>query len=115
MKHWWVVLALAACAPVPDTPRSEPIPFQLDAKGVQLLDRSQRIDFGRTDHSTIPAMTKLIGKQPKGVFECTDGGQIVIWPDGTSLIMKRGAFRGWVSTTLSNGAGATCNPGAALS
>ncbi|MEM6594601.1 MAG: hypothetical protein AAF672_07395, partial [Pseudomonadota bacterium] len=51
------ILLLAGCA-APD-PRPDPIPFALDAGGIQLLDRAQRVDFGRTDHSALSAMEKL--------------------------------------------------------
>ena len=111
MRRLALVLALGACAPTlePAAP-VEPIPFQLDASGVQLLGSQQRIDFGRTDHSAIPAMTKLVGQAPAQQVRCREGGEIVVWPDGTGLIMKRGAFRGWVSAARGTGAGATCDP-----
>ncbi|WP_090211919.1 hypothetical protein [Litoreibacter janthinus] len=95
------VLLLAACAPAAPTP--DPIPYSLDAGGVQLSDRPQRIDFGRTDHSTIPAMTKLVGRAPTATQNCTSGGQRVEWPDGTRLFFAAGEFRGWATPTAAAG------------
>ncbi|MEP3347135.1 MAG: hypothetical protein ABJN34_06330 [Litoreibacter sp.] len=107
MRAVLAVLVLAACAPtVPSAPRPDPIPFTLDAAGVQLSDRTQRIDFGRTDHSTIPAMSKLVGAKPAASQDCANGGQQVEWPDGTVLVFANGEFRGWVSAT--SRAGVSC-------
>ncbi|RLJ41280.1 hypothetical protein BCF46_3072 [Litoreibacter meonggei] len=101
------VLLLAACAPtVPTAPRSDPIPYTLDANGVQLSDRAQRIDFGRTDHSTVPAMTKLVGRGPTATRDCAGGRQQVEWPDGTTLVFAAGEFRGW--TNAAGSAGLSC-------
>ena len=107
MRALVAVLLLAACAPVvPTSPRSDPIPYTLDANGVQLSDRAQRIDFGRTDHSTIPAMTKLVGRSPTTTRNCARGGQQVDWPDGTTLVFAAGEFRGW--TNVAGSAGLSC-------
>lgn len=104
---------LAACAPVETpAPRSAPIAFALDQGGVQVLGKPLRIDFGRTDHSTIPAMTKLVGQPPATTRNCTSGGALVIWPDGTGFVMAQGEFRGWVSAASGTGAGLTCSPAA---
>lgn len=102
-----VLLMLAACAPAaPIAPRTTSIPYTLDAGGVQLSDRPQRIDFGRTDHSTIPAMTKLVGRGPTATGDCAGGGQKVDWPDGTTLVFAAGEFRGW--TSAAGSAGLSC-------
>jgi len=110
MRALAAVLLLAACAPsvpsVPSVPRADPIPYTLDAGGVQLSDRVLRIDFGRTDHSTVPAMTKLVGQPPAATRDCAGGGQRVEWPDGTALIFAAGEFRGWA--TPAGGAGLSC-------
>ncbi|SHF35130.1 hypothetical protein SAMN05444273_105230 [Litoreibacter ascidiaceicola] len=99
-----VTLLVAACAPAgPNVPRSDPIPYTLDANGVQLSDRAQRIDFGRTDHSTIPAMTKLVGRGPTATRDCAGSGQQVEWPDGTALVFAAGEFRGWTNAAASAG------------
>lgn len=110
MRMLGVLAALVACAPVEKLPETEPIPYQLDRGGVQLVGRDLRIDFGRTDHSTIPAMTKLVGRPPISTRLCADGGEVVTWPDGTGLVFADGAFRGWVSATQSEGAGLICTP-----
>ena len=104
------IVAGCSAPSIEKPPAAQPIPFAFDQKGVQVLDRSQRIDFGRTDHSAIPAMTKLVGQAPVRQVACAGGGEIVVWPNGDALIMKRGAFRGWVSAKLGTGAGATCDP-----
>ncbi|TDT73780.1 hypothetical protein BDE40_2556 [Litoreibacter halocynthiae] len=104
MRALVAVLLLAACAPAaPNSPRSEPISYTLDAGGVQLSDRAQRIDFGRTDHSTIPAMTKLVGRGPTATRDCAGGVQQVEWSDGTALVFAAGEFRGWTNATGSAG------------
>jgi hypothetical protein len=107
MRALVAVLLLAACAPTAaNTPRADPIPYTLDASGVQLSDRAQRIDFGRTDHSTVPAMTKVVGQMPTTTRNCAGGGQRVEWPDGTALIFTAGEFRGW--TNAAGSAGLSC-------
>ena len=104
MRALVAILLLAACAPaVPEAPRPAPIPYTLDASGVQLSDRAQRIDFGRTDHSTVPAMTKLVGQPPTAKRNCAGGKLQVEWPDGTALIFAAGEFRGWAASTGSAG------------
>lgn len=75
----------------------------LDAGGVQLLDRAQRIDFGRTDHSTLGAMTKLAGRPPETTGLCPNGARFAQWRDGTALIFQGGDFRGWKTEETSAG------------
>jgi hypothetical protein len=105
MRAIVAVLLLTACAPTESTtPRLNPISYTLDANGVQLSGSPQRIDFGRTDHSAIPAMTKLVGTKPTATQGCASGGQKVEWSDGTSLVFVNGEFRGWTNTTSSTGA-----------
>jgi hypothetical protein len=91
--------ALSACAaPSPDgqSGRSEPIPYLPDAEGLQLTDRPLRIDFGRTQSSTLPAMTKLVGQEPRASGACADPGvSFADWPDGTRLVFARSRFLGW--------------------
>lgn len=92
---------LTGCAPTDGpkpSPRTEPIPYQLDARGVQVLGRPQRIDFGRTDHSAERAMTKLVGQAAVSRAICGDGSPFVAWADGTRLHFRGGAFRGWSKT-----------------
>lgn len=99
-----LVLAVTACtAPSPKTP---PIPFALDANGVQLLDREQRIDFGRTDHSAEAAMTKLVGSGPTEAGACANSASFVAWDNGPTLIFQNGDFRGWKNG--SDSAGLSC-------
>lgn len=102
MKRFAVLVILSSCTTTPPAPTIEPIPYALDAGGVQLLDRPQRIDFGRTDHSAIKAMTKLVGVEPINQQACIDG-QKITWADGTALIFVRGDFRGWQSPEGSSG------------
>ncbi|MDA8746614.1 hypothetical protein N9M66_00195 [Litoreibacter sp.] len=110
-----VATNLAACA-VSDQadvpPRTTPIAYTLDASGVQLVGRSHRIDFGRTDHSAERAMTKLVGQAAISRSICADGRPYVDWADGTRLYFNNGAFRGW-SKIGADGvvqrAGATCS------
>lgn len=72
-----------------------PIAYSLDTGGIALVGRSQRVDFGRTDHSTERAMTKLVGQGPVSREICADGRPKLVWADGTILFFERGAFRGW--------------------
>lgn len=107
MRTMIAVLVLGACAQAhPIRPMPDPIPYVLDANGIQLTATPQRIDFGRTDHSTIPAMSKLVGQAPTATQECAGGGQKVDWPDGTTLIFTKGEFRGW--SIEGRSAGFTC-------
>ena len=107
MRALLAVLLLTACvSTAPSEPRFDPIPYVLDANGVQLSGRPERIDFGRTDHSTIPAMTKLVGLKSTASRECVGGGEWVEWPDGTALIFASGEFRGWANA--SGRAGVSC-------
>ncbi|MEP5757960.1 MAG: hypothetical protein ABJ327_01370 [Litoreibacter sp.] len=109
LKILFIAVAVAGCATeISDTSeRASPLPHRLDANGVQLLDRPLRIDFGRTDHSTISAMTKVLAVGPNGTRDC-GGLQEVYWPDGTVLAFEAGNFRGWQK----DGAGAGQNCGA---
>ncbi len=95
--RWLVVLLLAGCASSSGSgnPASQPIAHQLDPRGVQLLDRPQRIDFGRTDHSAERAMTKILASDPVQRGACGGGAQFVAWGDGTVFVFQRGDFRGW--------------------
>ncbi|MEM7470285.1 MAG: hypothetical protein AAF340_02970 [Pseudomonadota bacterium] len=88
-----VVLLMAGCA-APE-PRPNPIAFSLDAGGIQLLDRPQRVDFGRTDHSTLSAMTKLTASDPMREGACVGGGRYAAFGDGVALHFARGDFVGW--------------------
>lgn len=113
-----VAAILAGCAsgtgprtaPEPVT-RTTPIPYSLDAGGIQLAGRAQRVDFGRTAHSTERAMTKLVGQAPVDRGICADGRPKVTWADGTVLYFSGGAFRGWSKLGAEGRlqtAGATC-------
>lgn len=90
-----LLCACAAGGPAPEAARTQPIPYMLDANGVQLVGRQHRIDFGRTDHSTERAMTKLVGQAAVSRGICVDGNPYVSWADGTRLYFRAGAFRGW--------------------
>lgn len=94
------MVLLAGCAEMSD--RSEPIPYRLDTGGVQLVGSELRIDFGRTDHSTVPAMSKLIGTGPVEEISC---GSVtgVVWPDDVTLFFAGGDFRGWQTSVTSEG------------
>lgn len=65
-----------------------------------------RIDFGRTQESTIPAVTRLLGAKPTFVrtnSECGAGPlDIATWEAGLTLLFQNGDFRGWLadSTTV---------------
>lgn len=102
-----IFLALAACASTEpnSAPASEPIAFLLDARGIQVTGQPGRVDFGRTDHSAISAMSKLVGAGAVSQGSC---GVVsyATWPDQTVLYFQAGDFRGWSSPTGS--AGLTC-------
>ncbi len=94
VKTSFIFMTIVMMGCVPSTPAADPMPFALDAGGVRLLESPLRIDFGRTDHSTKSAMTKLQGTGPNGRRFC---GTVTsdVWPDGTELFYDLGAFRGW--------------------
>jgi hypothetical protein len=98
MRRALLCLVLAGCAVAP-VPPSERLEYALDGGGVDVPARGQRIDFGRTDHSAISAMTKLARRAPDGTGACTSGASFARWPDGTVLIFEAGAFSGWRSKT----------------
>ncbi len=108
---WGMSAALAACAPAgqisaPSGPApSEPIAFALDEGGIQVTGQPGRVDFGRTDHSAIFAMSRLVGAGPLSREVC-GGVSYATWPDQTVLYFSAGDFRGWSSPTGS--AGLTC-------
>jgi hypothetical protein len=102
------MIALGACAPAavaPPAVKTQPIAFVPDAGGIQVTGQPGRIDFGRTDHSAIPAMTRLVGSGPVSQEAC-GAVSSVTWPDQTTLYFTAGDFRGWSSPTGS--AGLTC-------
>lgn len=94
--RWILLLVLAGCASASggDKPIPQPLAHQLDTRGVRLLDRPQRIDFGRTDHSAERAMTKILAAEPVQRGTC-GAAQFVAWKDGTVLVFRGGDFRGW--------------------
>ena len=101
-------LVVAGCSPTPPDlakQTSAPIAYQLDGGGVQLSGAAMRIDFGRTDHSAIPAMSKLVGSAPISQQACGDVLE-VSWAGDVRLYFVGGDFRGWSNTERS--AGATC-------
>ena len=90
-----VVLAGCTAPTVERAPVTDPIPYVLDARGIDVIGAPGRIDFGRTDHSTIPAMNKLVGRSAVEQRMCSSGVQRVTWPDGVSLHFAGGNFVGW--------------------
>lgn len=95
---------LTACLPV-ESPKPLPIGYQLDTGGIDVSARGQRVDFGRTDHSAISAMTKLVGSAP----DATGGCAAVSWAqwDRVTLYFNAGDFRGW--RTDDRSAGVICS------
>ncbi|MEM9433273.1 MAG: hypothetical protein AAGA12_05075 [Pseudomonadota bacterium] len=97
-----LILLCAACGSETATKR---IPFSLDEGGIQLSDRPLRIDFGRTDHSAISAMGKLMS-QPGKIGPGCNGFNERFWPDGTRLFFDDANFIGW--ERLGQSAGIVC-------
>jgi len=93
------MLGLAGCAPAP-----QPIPFTLDAGGVQLTDSPLRIDFGRTEDSTIAAMTRLMAAPPVDTGACSTT-RFARWAGGPTLYFRDGDFIRWSAP----GAGVDCS------
>lgn len=91
------LVVLAGCgAPQPVADFGlDPIPFTLDPRGIQLLDRAQRVDFGRTDHSSVVAMNKLTASAPEREGGCAEGGRYAAYPGGIVLHFAAGDFLGW--------------------
>jgi hypothetical protein len=103
-------LLLAACTvqPDPSAPRAASAAGKTSgelrvAPGGLIEARSGLvIDFGRTEESTVPAVTRLLGAAPSSVLVNTECGagpvKIARWADaGLELVFQRGDFRGWVS------------------
>lgn len=108
MRRVFVAFCLVGCTSAPvDLPASDPIPFVMDIGGVQLSGSALRIDFGRTDHSAVPAMTKLVGSDPVSRHGCPGGATRVVWPDGNQMIFQGGDFVGWIDAD-GRSAGAAC-------
>ena len=84
---------------------TQPIAFVMDRGGIQVTDQPGRIDFGRTDHSAISAMTRLVGRGPVSQGAC-GAVTTVTWPNENTLYFSAGDFRGWSSPAGS--AGLTC-------
>lgn len=107
-----LTLPLLGCTgPSPDQPRSTPIPYTLDAGGIQLTKQMLRVDFGRTAHSTDRAMTKLTGQPAIRRETCPNGRPKVTYADGTTLYFAENAFKGWSKprpNRLPQQAGNTC-------
>lgn len=106
MRPGILVLAvlLPACTAAPE--RSAPPAFAPDAEGIAIVGSPLRIDFGRTEESTISAVTRLEGTGPREVVDC-GGVRAARWPSGLGLHFRDGAFLGWARPDGS-GAGIPC-------
>jgi hypothetical protein len=96
---------LAACLPVKET-MPTPAWYQLDGGGIEVA-YGKRIDFGRTQNSTIMAMNKIIGISEGELFECDDL-VVATFPGGVGLIFEQNnfgewSFRGWQTEDRSAG------------
>ena len=103
-----VALLLAGCvsAEPPVEPTSlAPIPFTLDAGGIQPAGTDLRIDFGRAQAGVIETVDRL---QEAALIEVVAQGDCgagpvtaARWEDGLVLNFQDGDFRGWVATDAS--------------
>lgn len=108
LRAVWLCALLAGCAPAgpPEPARTQPIAYVLDAGGIQVTGQPGRVDFGRTDHSAISAMTRLVGQGASTQGVC-GALSYATWADETVLYFTEGALRGWSSPT--GRAGLTCD------
>jgi hypothetical protein len=95
------LVALAGCSSDMSAP-SNPIPYSLDADGIQISGSPMRIDFDRTLSSTVPAMSKLVGRGASDQRAC-GAVTAVSWPDGTTLFFTTRGFAGWSRDAQSSG------------
>jgi len=109
------LLALTACGAGGVGPtRAKSPDIRPDAEGIGIDGKSQRIDFGRTQESTIPAVSKLLGVQPGSVsinLECGAGPTTIVKYPQIDLLFLDGAFRGWVTSNPGTIAGNGLSPG----
>lgn len=91
-----VSLSIAACSTNVGQ-RVPAIAYVPDPNGIQLLDSPLRIDFGRTETSTITAMKKLEGVAPSLIGNC--GGEVTFsaWSRGLILYFEDGDFVRWAT------------------
>ncbi|KMW60620.1 hypothetical protein AIOL_000784 [Candidatus Rhodobacter oscarellae] len=99
--------ALSACGGAVEAPSRAPAApaFQATATGLLLPKSGLRVDFGRTQESTVLAVTKLLSGPPSRQFqnlECGAGPvQFAEWPGGLTLLFQNGDFEGWLVTDKS--------------
>lgn len=118
MTRLWLAagmgLLVAGCGGSGTAPTNErSIPYVPDLQGLRLLDRPLRVDFGRTDHSTLTAMRKIEPLGPKEHGTCSDGLNYVLWSDGLRLVFNGADFVGWENSQ--GEAGAKCSQKASIS
>jgi hypothetical protein len=96
---------LAACMQA-EKPFPAPAFYNLDDGGIEVAD-GKRIDFGRTQSSTVSAMHKIMGITEGEAFECGDL-VVVTLADGVALVFAQNqfsewSFRGWQTEERSAG------------
>ena len=108
--------ALAGCSgQVPAPIATAPVGLATDAEGLIALQNGLRVDFGRTQSSTIASATKLMGAAPDQVVtnsECGAGPlDIATWNNRLTLLFQGGNFRGWVANSRKIAAANGLHPG----
>jgi hypothetical protein len=66
----------------------------LDAGGIDIPSLGKRIDFGRTQNSTVSAMKKL-GNPSSEIWECSGNVVAASFWDATVLVFKQNQFKEW--------------------
>lgn len=89
-------VALVGCggtdAPPPVAPQGEVI---LGPSGLLVAGTGLEIGFGRTEASSVAAVTKLLGQAPDEARMIDGCGRELTWPSGLTLTFVEGDFRGW--------------------
>lgn len=99
-RAFFFLLALGACVAGAEPPLQQ-MGLRADSQGLQPIGIPLRIDFSRTEESTIASVSKLLGQPPKTRQlreECGAGPVTeVSWSNGLTLNFQNGDFLGWVT------------------
>lgn len=110
----FVVLAACSASKAPAPPTGANVAKVADPvftnDGIDAGSTGLEIDFGRTEGSTVAAMSKLMGSAPSRTGQCGPL-RLAEWKDGTTLFFEPKpydppAFVGWATAT--GAAGRSC-------
>lgn len=111
----FVVLAACSASNAPAPPTGANVAKVADPvftnDGIEAGTTGLEIDFGRTEGSTVTAMSKLIGSAPSRTGQCGSLRRVE-WTDGTTLFFEPKpndppTFVGWMTATAAAGRNCT--------